>query len=332
MTNSAVKNIEVSVVIPNFNRVSDLEKCLRSLLRLATDFVYEVIVVDNASTDNSVTMIKDLFPHVIVVEMDRNYLFAKACNEGIRSSRGRYVALLNNDAEVDPDWLQALKDTLDSHANVGSCASRVFFYDQRDTLDSVGDCYMISGSPQKIGHLVKAEGNYLAPKLIFGASASSSIYRRAMLDRIGLLDEDLFFSHEDVDLSFRAQLMGYKCLYVPTAVVYHKVSATIGYLSSNYVYLSQRNIEFVFFKNMPTRLLVKYFLIHAIYNLGVLAFAIKKGRVFAYLRSKLAFMFHFSSIMRKRRAIQRSRTVSDTYIDSILEKKWLSLKLKKALS
>lgn len=325
-------NVAVSIIIPNFNGRHHLQKCLDSLVTSAVDFNYEVIVVDNASKDDSVSMIKENYPHINVIRMDRNYRFAKACNEGIKVSRGKYISLLNNDTEVQPDWLQELKNALDHRPEVSSCASRVFFYDEKGMLDSVGDCYMITGSAQKIGHRVRGIDKYLEPRLVFGASASSSIYRREMIEKVGLLDEDLFFGQEDVDLSFRAQLMGHKCLYVPTAVVYHKVSATIGYLSERYVYLSQRNIEFVFFKNMPFPLLIKYLPLHFIYNLGALVFAARKGRLFTYLRAKGVFLFHLNSLLKKRREIQRSKVVSNKYIDSILEKKWLRIKLKKALS
>ncbi|MFA5114051.1 MAG: glycoside hydrolase family 99-like domain-containing protein [Candidatus Margulisiibacteriota bacterium] len=332
LTGTAEKTIAVSVVIPHYNKASLLDRCLETLCAQAADFDFEIIVVDNASTDGSAALVRGKYPAVRYIVLDKNHLFARACNEGIKVARGRYIALLNNDTEVDRHWLAALKTALDNDPEAGFCASRVYFADDRVKIDTAGDSYTIAGTPHKIGHGVRTPGAYAQRRYVFGASASSSIYRRELFERVGLLDEDLFFSHEDVDLSFRAQLAGYKCLYVPEAIVYHKVSATIGQLSANYVYLSQRNVEYVYFKNMPTRLLAKYAALHFIFNLGALVYAIRQRRLFSYLRAKTVFLSRLGVILRKRREIQRGRLVPDSYIASILQKSWFRLKLKKALS
>ncbi len=324
--------ITVSVVIPNYNKQDLLERCLNSLYKQKIDFNFEVIVVDNASVDQSVAMVKSKFPAVKVLEMDKNYLFARACNEGIKAAKGKYIALLNNDTEVDPGWISSLKLALDEDQTAGFCASRVFFESDRIMIDSAGDSYTIAGTPRKIGHLVRDPNAFSEKRYVFGASASSSIYRRELFDMVGLFDEELFFGHEDVDLSFRAQLKGFKCLYVPEAVVYHKVSATIGKTSKDYMYLSQRNIEYVFYKNMPTRLLLKYLPLHIIFNFGALVYSIRKWRLFSFLRAKAAFLCRFDKVLSKRREVQSRRIVKDSYIDQILEKSWFRVKLKKALS
>lgn len=324
--------IMVSIIIPHYNKRDYLKHCLESLFAQKTDFTYEVIVVDNASEDDSVIMVEKEFPAVKIIRMDQNYRFSKACNEGIRIARGQYIALLNNDTEVDPLWLTNLRNALDENQNVGFCASRVYFDDDRVKIDTAGDAYTIAGTAHKIGHLIREPGAFSERKYVFGASASSAIYRRELFEKVGLLDEDLFFGQEDVDFSFRAQLMGYKCLFVPEAIVYHKVSATIGYLSRNYVYLSQRNLEFVFFKNMPIKLLIKYLPVHLIYVVGAFFFSIKKLRLLSYMRGKISFLLHLPNILKKRTQIQRNKTVSDNYIDSIIGKEWFNIKLKKAMS
>lgn len=326
------KTIAVSIVIPHYNKAHLLDHCLDSLYALKADFGFEVIVVDNASTDGSAALVGKKYPAVRYIVLDKNHLFARACNEGIKAARGRYIALLNNDTEVDPHWLAELKKALDNDPAAGFCASRVYFAGDRVKIDTAGDDYTIAGTPHKIGHGVRTPGAYAQRRYVFGASASSSIYRRELFDRVGLLDEDLFFSHEDVDLSFRAQLAGFKCLYVPEAIVYHHVSATIGRLSADYVYLSQRNVEYVYFKNMPARLLVKYAALHFIFNLGALVYAVRQRRLFSYLRAKTVFLSRLGVILRKRREIQRGRRVPDSYIASVLQKSWFRLKLKKALS
>ena len=327
-----MNKIAVSIIIPHYNKWKYLQKCLQSVFQMRTRFPFEVIVLDNASLDDSVAGVKKEFPQVELVELGSNYLFAHACNVGIKKAKGKYVALLNNDTEVDPRWLEELICALENHPDVGFCASRVYFMDRLGTLDSAGDAYTIAGCPYKIGHLVDKVGAYPSDKLVFGASASSSIYRRELFDKVGMFDEELYFGQEDVDLSFRAQLMGYKCLFVANAIVRHKVSATIGYQSHKYIYFSQRNIEFVYYKNMPFILLLKYLPVHIVYVFGAMFFALKKGRILNYLHGKISFLLHLPSILHKRRIIQRTKTVSDKYIESIIEKKWFMLKLKKAIS
>lgn len=321
----------ISVIIPHYNKYDLLKACLTSVMDQKADFRYEVIVVDDASPDGSVSKVGRDFPGVKVIALAGNCHFARACNEGLKRARGEYIALLNNDTEVDPGWLGALKQALDDHPEVGFCASRVLFLKDRSMIDSAGDCYTIAGTPHKIGHRRTAHKNHLEKRYVFGASASSSIYRRSMLEEIGLFDEDMHFALEDVDLSFRAQLMGYKCLYVPDALVFHAVSASIGAHSPQYVYYGQRNIEYVYFKNLPAKLLIRYLPLHVLYVLGAFLFYLKKGRLLSFLRAKADILSLIKPLLRKRRQIQAKKRVDPGYIDRILERGWFRTKLLKAL-
>ncbi len=197
------------------------------------------------------------FPWVQLHALKRNLMFCAGNNAGIRNSLGRYVVLLNNDTEVEIDWLSELVAAAEANPEAGSFASLMLMFDDRQVLDSAGNEYAASGAAAKRGHLSRADG-FDKPAKVFGACAGAALYRRAMLDDIGLLDEDIAMVFEDVDLGFRAQLAGYACLYVPTARAYHKVNASIGTYSRDYVYYGQRNIELVYFKNMPARLLLRY--------------------------------------------------------------------------
>jgi GT2 family glycosyltransferase len=236
-------------------------------------------VVDNASIDDSVNFNGSNYPEVRIIQLDKNYGFSKGNNEGIKVARGEYIALLNNDTEVDSNWLEALNNALDKNPDVGFCASKSIFYNNRKFIDSAGDAFTTAGVSQKIGFLKIDGPEYSVSKYVFGASASSAIYRRRMFEKVGLFDVDFFHGQEDVDISFRAQLQGFKCLYVPEAIIYHVVSASSNPNSNIYIQESQRNIEYVWFKNMPSRLLMKYFLHHIFFTLGALFYFLIRGKI-----------------------------------------------------
>ena len=306
----------------NWNGKKFLPPCLNSLNK-QTQKGFEILLVDNGSTDGSVEFVTENFPHVKVIRLKENLGFCRAGNIGILLAKGEYVALLNNDTEVDPHWLEELVKALDRHPEVGFCASKMVLYDTPHLIDSAGDAYSIAGSARKIGHLDFAlKEKYRRPRFVFGACAGAAIYRRSMLEDIGLFDEDFFIIQEDVDLSFRAQLKGYKCLYVPTALVYHRLSATLKTYSTEYVYYGHRNLEFVYFKNMPLPLLLLTFPLHVIDVFLSFCFfcAIGKGRVF--LRAKWDAISALPRVLRKRREIQRGRSISLAYLLSLLDKSW----------
>src|SRR3712207_6126046 len=215
----------VTVVVPNWNGERFLSTCFGSLrLQSYTDF--ETVLVDNGSTDGSVAFVNRNFSEVRVLPLPENRGFSAAVNAGILSSDAEYVALLNNDTESDPGWLQAAVEAADAYPEAGFFASKLVVFDDRRILDGAGDVLRRSGLPYRLGHGEPDRGQYDEAAFVFGACAGAAMYRRGMLDDIGLFDEDFFANCEDGDLSFRAQLAGYRCLYVPGSVVYHVGSAT----------------------------------------------------------------------------------------------------------
>jgi GT2 family glycosyltransferase len=310
-----------SVIVLNWNGRHHLRACLESLRR-QTYSDFEVILVDNGSTDGSAEYVRHEFPWVRLHALERNLMFCAGNNAGIRNSLGRYVVLLNNDTEVEIDWLFELVAAAEANPEAGSFASRMLIFDDRQVLDSAGNEYAASGAAAKRGHLSRADG-FDKPAQVFGACAGAALYRRAMLDDIGLLDEDITMVFEDVDIGFRAQLAGYGCLYVPTARAYHKVNASIGTFSRDYVYYGQRNIEFVFFKNMPARLLLRHLPGHILYNALALAFFASRWSLGAYLNAKIDAVFALPRILRKRRRIQSGRRVSDRTIAQLFAHGWI---------
>jgi GT2 family glycosyltransferase len=319
---TGTRKSSASVIIVNWNRCRLLQRCLASLsAQSATPS--EVIVVDNCSSDGSTDLVRTQFPHTHLIELRGNVGFAQASNIGIRQAQGEYIALLNNDAEAAPTWLGGLIATLDANPDCGFCASKMLLYNRPHLADACGDFYTIEGIPGKVGHLEAAE-RYSKPCEVFGACAGAAIYRRELIEEVGGFDEDFFIVHEDSDLSFAARLLGYKCVYVPTAIVYHHLGATIGPQSILAVYHAARNREFVFYKNMPWSLLVRYSQLHFMSELLSFARHIPLGRGTVFLKAKIDALTMMPSVLRKRRRIQAARRASVAEIDRLLVRDRLS--------
>lgn len=310
---------QISVIVPNYNGRDVLSACLDALLR-QTRPPDEIIVVDDASVDGSPALVRERYPQVTLVVMPVNGGFCRAANVGLRAAKGDLLALLNNDTEADPAWLAELVATLEAHPDIGFCASKMLFSDRRDRVNSAGLFIRIDGVGRDIGYGQPDGREFATMREVFGASGGAAIYRRAMLDDIGLFDEDLVAYAEDLDLSFRAQLRGYRCLYVPPAVVYHHGSATYKRESPVTVYYGSRNTLTVILKNMPTALLRHYWLhILAAQIYQVLYFALR-GRGRAAICGKIAAPKQLGATLAKRKAIMQTRRVSDAYLDSILQR------------
>ncbi len=307
-----------SVVIPNWNGAKFLPDCLDSLARQSYSPL-EVIVVDNASVDESVRLVKENYPHVILIELAENMGFTGACNVGIRAANGDFIALLNNDTEVDNEWVAALVDAFNRYPQAGIIASKMLLFDRRDTIHTTGDFFTVDGRAGNRGVWQRDEGQYQDEEFVFSACGGAAAYRKTMLDEIGLLDDAFFFSAEDIDLAWRAQLAGWRCLYTPAAIVYHHLSATGGGVTASYY--DGRNLIFVLVKNFPSDLWRKYGLLvlKAQLRLAWEALQAWRGReARARLRGMLAGLWRVPFLWRKRRAVQNTRNVSTEYLESLL--------------
>jgi len=311
----------VSIVIPNFNGRTVLPDCLDSLEK-QTYRSFETIVVDNGSSDPSVPYLQNR-PGVRLLALARNLGFAGGCNTGIRESRGRFIALLNNDAQAAPDWLERLLAAAEDHPAADSFASLILRRNEGEIIDSAGDVYTIAGSAKKRGERQPRSSISSRRRTVFGASACAGFYRRRYFDIAGYLDEDFFCYFEDVDLCFRAVLYGLTCIFVPDAVVYHRVSATRGEKSPFVTYHNSRNLEWVYLKNMPGRLMLKYLLPTAALRLMALAYWQKRGQGRTYLRAKWDAYRALGSVWTKRKRIQSLRVRTPSQVDRLLEKHWI---------
>jgi GT2 family glycosyltransferase len=308
----------LTVVIPNWNGERFLSSCLGSLREQSLED-FETVLVDNGSTDGSVALVRRNFPQVRVLPLGENRGFSVAVNEGIRASRAEYVALLNNDTEVDPGWLEALVEAAESHPEAGLFASKMVDFNDRRVLDGAGDVLRRSGLPYRLGHGELDRGQYDEATFVFGACAGAALYRRSMLDDIGLFDEDFFANCEDGDLSFRAQLAGYRCLYVPGSVVYHMGSATFGKRSPTSVRLGTRNSLCLLVKNLPAPLVPSFLPFVAIGQLSRLIVTAWTSTLRAHLEGLAGALRLLPLMLRKRREIQKRRQVPVGYIKDLLK-------------
>lgn len=317
----------VSIIVLNYNGIIHLKECFNSLGN-QTFKDFETILVDNGSTDGSIDFVKNNFPDVRVLSLTENYGFCKGNNLGISIAKGAFIGLLNNDTCVDPDWLLELYNGFAKDKGVGICTSRVMFYDNHDLIDTAGDSFSVCGAPFKRGHLELAD-KFRQSEYVFSASGCASLFGKSMLKETGVLDEDFFAIFEDGDLSFRCLLMGYRCLYVPSAIVYHKVNSTLGTLSRFHVYYGQRNVEYLYVKNMPTALIIRYFHLHFLYNILAGVYFFYKGKGLVFLKAKIDVIKELPKLLKKRSKIQKKRKVTLDYLKRGMEKHWLRSRMKR---
>ena len=241
---------EVSVIIPNFNGMAYLDGVL-SGLECQTVRNFEVILVDNGSSDGSCAFVASSYPWVHMIELPENFGFCKAVNEGIKASRAPYVLLLNNDIEVTPDFIEEMLAAIRRHKKAFSCAARMIQFHDRDRLDDAGNYYCALGWAYARGK-GKDIHTYEKEEKIFASCAGAAIYRRKIFEKIGYFDEEHFAYLEDMDVGYRARINGYEIWYAPKAMVYHVGSGTSGSRYNHFkTRYSSRNNVYLIYKNMP---------------------------------------------------------------------------------
>ncbi len=306
----------ISVIVVNWNGQAFLQECLEALVGQTYD-KFEIIFVDNGSTDASVDFVSQNFPQIAILALSENYGFAGGNIKGLEVSNGEYIALLNNDTCVDQKWLDNLGQPMRVDSSVGICASKLLM-DSTGKINSAGDGITTAGVGCNRG-LGNDRMLYERQEAVFGACGGAVLYRRAMLEEIGFLDNDFFLYDEDTDLNFRAQLAGWKCIYVPNACVYHKVNGTTGRLSDLHVYYHTRNLEFVWIKDMPTGLMLRFVHHKLIQELGSFCYlCLRHGKWKAFFQGKKDAIRMLPVMLRKRREIQKKKRVTNQYIQSFL--------------
>jgi GT2 family glycosyltransferase len=315
---------DVSIVIVTWNGRQYLDACLRAVAA-QEDVVAETILVDNASTDGTSDFVRGAFPWVRIVSLPENRGFTGGNNAGVREARGRVVALLNNDTVADPGWLRALVGGLDPGEGFALTTSRVVYMHDPAVVDSAGDGMLRAGGAFKRHHGGPAAAVGISQE-VFGVCGAACAMPRAVWEELGGFDDSFFFSHEDVDLSYRARLLGYRCRYVAEAVVRHHGGVSIGRASPLAVFHGQRNLEWVYLKNTPGALLWKTLPEHLLYDVAAAGHFARSGRLFDFLRGKAAALRGLPRVWRERGRIQRNRRVQPGAIAALLEPDWLGIK------
>lgn len=311
--------MKIAVVIPNWNGADLISQCLQSLLNQSIK--PEIIVVDNGSTDESVDIIETRFPDVTLVKLTTNTGFAGGVNAGIKyalSNHADYIALFNNDAIADKYWLQKLLEVAtNTHAGI---TTGKLMRDDKIHFDSTGDFYSIYGIAFPRGRNEKDTGQYDNTEDVFGASGGASLYSTRMLKQIGLFDERFFAYFEDVDISFRAQLAGWKVIYTPEAVAYHHVGATSSKMGDFTRYHSIKNFLILYTKCMPLPLYFKYLPLFIYQFSRTTARSIIDLKIHIWLKAVSYIFINIPFILKDRYRIQSSRRISLSRVDSLLYK------------
>lgn len=239
----------VSIVIPNYNGNKYLKECVESIYKQYKNNI-ELIIIDNASEDGNYKWLKT-YRGLVFIRLDQNYGFSKAVNEGIKLAKGEYVLLLNNDTVLEDNFLYELIEIMKQDNKIFAVSSKMISYYNKNIIDDAGDEYNILGWTLKRGDGKSVE-YYSQSGEVFSVCAGAALYRKSIFEKIGYFDEHFFAYMEDVDISYRAHLYGYKTMYCADAKVYHIGSATSGSRYNSFkVKLAARNNIFVIYKNMP---------------------------------------------------------------------------------
>lgn len=240
-----------TVIIPNYNGMKFIENCMKALER-ETSTKYHICVVDNGSTDGSREWIEENCPYAQLISLKENTGFCGAVNAGIEASRTPYVILLNNDTEVEFGFVKALETALETEKNSFSVSAKMVDMYDKSILDGAGDLYCALGWAFALGKGKTVKDNYTRPQEIFSACGGAVIYKREIMEEIGMFDQNHFAYLEDCDLGYRAQIWGFRNYYTPNAVVYHAGSGVSGSKHNEFkVTLSSKNSVYLIYKNMP---------------------------------------------------------------------------------
>jgi GT2 family glycosyltransferase len=312
------KKPKVVVTIPNWNGESGLKGCIESLL--AQTLKPHIIMVDNGSIDGSVNLVEQYFPEVEVIRHYENKGYAGGVNPGFRRAiemNADYAAPFNNDAIADKLWLETLVEYMETHTEVGVAACKVLSADGGH-IDSTGDYYTNWGLPYPRGRGESDTTEYDDQTEIFAASGAASLYRVSMLKEIGLLDEDFFAYYEDIDISFRAQLAGWKIAYVPDSIVFHEISVTGRKIKGFFTYQTVKNYPWLLWKNVPGSLLLRILPRLTLAQIMFIGRATLRGHGWYALKALIVSLWLLPKKLVERRRIQKKRKVSSDYIWSIM--------------
>ena len=328
------KQPNISVIIVNWNGNRTLDSCLRSLEN-QTYRDFETIVVDNSSTDNSrEILINDWADRIELLLLDCNTGYCAGNNCGIKKARGSLIALLNNDAEVDENWLKEIADAAKQNPEAGMFASKIYFAGERNRFDSTGLLVYPDGMCRSRGWLEKDNGQYEKEEEVLAPNGAAAVYRKKMLEDTGFFDERYFAYLEDLDIALRGWIMGYSCKYVPSAIVYHVKSSSYGIHSKEKAFYAERNRLWNLLKLFPLNLIILS-PVYTLYRYFMQAYAVftkrgaSHGFVCKFSKRELAFVLvHaiYESLLgvphalKKRRKLNKIRRMSSKKLSKTIKR------------
>jgi GT2 family glycosyltransferase len=325
MKNTPDYKDKVSVIIVNWNGERFLARCLAALMA-QTVTPHEIILVDNASSDGSVEIVRQ-FPSVRLMIQDQNTGFARGNNLAIAeaSMESTWIALLNPDAFAQPHWLEALLAAAKYNPEFEVFGSKLVNAADPAVQDGGGDAYHMSGLVWRMGHGVPVSNIVEDVREVFSPCAAAALYHRSVLRAIGGFDEDYFCYVEDVDLGFRLRLAGYRCLYVPQSMAHHVGSGTTGGQHSEFaLYHGHRNLVWTFVKNMPGFLFWLLLPLHLLLNLVSIIWFALRGQGGVIWRAKRDALMGLPKMWRKRQHVQKTRVATIAEIWRQLDKRIIS--------
>ena len=311
----------ISIIILNYNGLVFIEKCLKSVF--ASDYPnFEVIFVDNGSTDGSVELVEKLFRSDLrlkIIRNDSNFGFAEGNNIGVKDAKGKYLAFLNNDTEVDSLWLREISAAISSDNEIAAAQCKLMQMDNRKKLDSAGNYIDYFAIAYVRGYDEVDQGQYDYICEIFGATGAALVVKKEVFNKVRGFDSDFFLTFEDTDLCWRIWLSGYKIVFIPKAVVYHKGGGTTGktITGNSVVYFFCRNRITSLLKNYSLQNLFRCLPVNTTFLLFYSLIRIKDygtRMTMAVMRAIAWNILHLNKIMYKRKIVQSMRKKSDDFL------------------
>lgn len=322
--------IDTTIIIPTCNGKDLLLECLASVIS-QTYRGFTTIVVDNGSTDGTIEFIKAYFPKVQTIALSRNYGFAKAVNIGIRKTHTSYIALLNNDTQIDRDWLAMLRKYLVTHDECMAVCGKMLRKQSRRIIDNAGDRVNSIGQADGRGSGEEDLGQYDRIEEVFSVSGGASLWRRLVFEKVGLFDERFFAFFEDVDMGFRMRKQGFQCMYIPTATCYHERSATALRNKAYMMFLHYRNTWMLVAKQFPLTSLFRrgrFWKMPLVY-LRTAKHLCVQGFLWEVVAVQWALLTSIPVLLLERLIQRKSHTVSFHHIEPWLTEKRVSLPWKR---
>lgn len=328
--------MKAAVVILNWNGKKYLEQFLPHVIQYSKD-VAEIIVADNASTDDSVSFLRSNFPEVRLILNDSNGGFSKGYNDALSQIEAEYYILLNSDIEVTENWIEPIIRLMDSDESIAACQPKLLSFYEKNKFEYAGAA---GGYIDKYGYpfcrgrlflsLEEDHGQYDDMKEIFWATGACMFVRSSIYHKYGGLDEDFFAHMEEIDFCWRMRNFGYKIMYCPVSKVYHIGGGTLPKSSARKTYLNFRNNFTLLYKNLPKERLIPVFIIRLILDgVAALKFLLEGGTkdFLAVTRAHFSFYRNFSKIRRKRK-LQKQNALNMIYKGSIVTDYYLRKKKK----